>query len=161
MIKAPDLYQPHPDEISDTQREEAANSYVLTLMTVMLGMPFPVFNLFACLGYYAYARKKSVFVRFHAIQAVVTQAFIIILNTIAIGWLLRIVFYSDYNWTRNFFIYLIFVGIMNLIDYILNIIAATYARKGKLFFFIFFGRLSYAMSYGKEPLPETVEKLNE
>ncbi|MCC5918249.1 MAG: DUF4870 domain-containing protein [Cryomorphaceae bacterium] len=150
MISAPDLLRPEPSSISSERRQEAANSYVLTLMAVMVGLPFPILNLFACLGYWAYAKKKSVFVRFHALQAVLTQAFVILANTIAIGWALRIIFLSDYYWTREFFVYLIFAGCINLIDTILNIVAATKAQKGELFFFIFFGRLSYHLTFGKE-----------
>jgi uncharacterized Tic20 family protein len=140
-----DMYKDFdPKLISEREREEASFAYVMTLMTVMVGLPFPIINLFACLIYFFAQDSKSPFVRYHVFQAVVSQLVLIIINTIAISWTLKVIF-SDATINNLYIGYLLAVIITNLCDYAVNIIAAIKARKGKIYHYTFFGTIAYML----------------
>lgn len=132
-------------QLTEREMESASTAYVLTLMVVMVGMPLPIINLIACIGYYFSIKSKSFFVRFHAMQAMTSQAFIILMNSVALSWTLKIIF-SDTIYSKIYFGYVATVILFNLMDYILNITAAVRARKGRMFRFTFFGMLSYMLT---------------
>ena len=131
--------------LTEREMESASTAYILTLMVVMVGMPLPIINLIACIGYYFSIKSKSFFVRFHAMQAMTSQAFIILINSVALSWTLKIIF-SDAKYSKIYFGYVATVILFNLVDYVINIIAAIKARKGKIFRFTFFGTLSYLLT---------------
>lgn len=141
-------YQLPGGPMTERQREEASNYYLLTLMTVMVGLPFPIINLIACLLYFFNTRSKSAFVKFHAFQAITSQIPIIIMNSISLFWTIHIIFY-DYLFTNLYVGYIITVIIFNLVDYFYNIVAAIKARRGQLYMFTFFGTLSYMIYKNK------------
>lgn len=147
---------PDPAGITGREREEASNGYVLTLMTVMVGLPFPIINLIACMLYFFLIKSKSPFVRFHAFQAMTSQAFIIVMNSIALTWTLKVIF-TEQDVTNLYLGYIITIVIFNLGDYIINIIAAVKARKGKMMVFTFFGTMAY-MIYMKKHIEHYGEK---
>lgn len=140
--------------LTEREMESASTAYLLTLMVVMVGLPLPIINLIACIGYYFSIKTKSFFVRFHAMQAMTSQAFIIIMNSVAVSWTLKIIF-SDTHYSKIYVGYVATVVLFNLADYVANIIAATKARKGKMFQFFFFGTLSYLLTkkYFNAPAP--------
>ena len=131
--------------LTEREKESASNAYILSLMTVMVGLPLPIINLIACVGYYFSIRSKSFFIRFHAMQAMTSQAFIIVMNSIGVSWTLKIIF-SDSHFSKIYFGYVMAVIIFNLGDYVVNIISAIRSRKGKLFSFVFFGTLSFLLT---------------
>src|SRR5215510_4101648 len=88
--------------LTEREMESASTAYVLTLMVVMVGLPLPIINLIACIGYYFSIKSKSFFVRFHAMQAMTSQAFIIIMNSVAVTWTLKIIF-SDTHYSNIYF----------------------------------------------------------
>jgi uncharacterized Tic20 family protein len=129
---------------SESERENASNAYIITLMTVTLGLPFPILNLFACVGFYFLIRKKTPFSRFHSLQAITSQVPVILMNSAAIIWTITILFQKTV--ISNVFIsYVITVFIFNVIDITYNIIAAMKARNGLLYSFAFFGPLSWVL----------------
>jgi uncharacterized Tic20 family protein len=136
MYKDPNGFNPH--EISDREKEEASNAYLMTLMVGFVGLPLPIINLIASVAYFLMNKSKSKFVRFHIFQAMVSQIFIVIMNSIALSWTLNIVFGSLV--VSNYYIgYIVAAVIFNLLDIIANIIAAIQVRKGRLYSFLFFG----------------------
>jgi len=70
---------------------------------------------------------------------------------VAVFWGARIVF-LDYAFTDVFKGYLWLVGIANLIYIIFSIIGAVKARKGQMYYFLFFGRVSYQSVFKKKDI---------
>lgn len=132
--------------LTERERTEASNAYLMTLMTVMIGLPFPIINLVSCLALFLMARSKSPFVKFHFFQAMLSQLLIIIMNTIGISWTIAII-WGDSQMTSLYIGYIIAALICNILDYVYDIIGAIRARRGELYSFAFFGTLSYMMFY--------------
>jgi Zn-dependent protease with chaperone function len=133
-------------EISEREKEEASNAYLMGLMTGFVGLPLPIINLIACVLYFFLNKSKSRFGRFHIFQMVSSQLFLIALNSYALGWLIQIVFYGE-KLSGYFWAYILTVLIFNISDFIANIIAAIEVRKGKLYSFLFFGSLAKFIYY--------------
>jgi len=133
---------------SESERENASNAYIITMMTVTLGLPFPVLNLFACIGFYFLIRKKTPFTRFHSLQAITSQIPVILMNSGAIIWIIAILFHKAAI-GNNFISYIITVVIFNVIDISYNIIAAMKAQKGLMYSYALFGPLSWMIITNK------------
>lgn len=98
---------PHESEL-----EGAANSYLMSLLVVMVGLPFPIINLLATIIFYLVNRKSSYFVRWHCTQALVSQFPLFLINTVLFWWTLRLLI----GWTPlSSFILLIFLRFCCLI----------------------------------------------
>ena len=61
-------YKPAEHEL-----EAASNSYLMSLLAVMAGLPFPIINLLATAVFYLANRHRTYFVRWHCTQALVSQ----------------------------------------------------------------------------------------
>jgi hypothetical protein len=46
------------------------------------------------------------------------------------------------------------VGVVNLVDLVFSLVAAAKARNGLLYYFIFFGRISYQQAFSRKQKPE-------
>ena len=55
----------HPNEY-----EKASNAYLMAIVAVVAGLPIPIINLIASVGFYMGHRKSSYFIRWHSIQAI-------------------------------------------------------------------------------------------
>ncbi|WNB17640.1 DUF4870 domain-containing protein [Marivirga arenosa] len=146
-----DNYQsiPQPDEIDIREKEDAMGAYLMMFAALGAGLPLPILNLIAAIIYYYINKGKSLFVRFHALQSLLSQLPTSLLNAVAVFWGLRIIF-LDYPFTDVFKGYLWLVGIANLLYIIFSLIGAVKARKGEMYYFILFGRLSYQSVFKKK-----------
>lgn len=81
--------------IHQNEYEQAANSYLMTVVGVIAGLPLPIINLIASFCYYLAKRKSSYFVRWHSIQAILAQLILIPFNSIAWAWTLGIILKSS------------------------------------------------------------------
>ena len=68
---------PHEDE-----KERASNCYVMSLVAVMVGLPMPIINLAATGIFYLMSRRGTFYVRWNALQALVSQVPLFIMNNI-------------------------------------------------------------------------------
>jgi uncharacterized membrane protein len=134
---------------SETEKENASHAYILTLMTVLAGLPFPVINLFACIGFYFLLRKRTPFVKFHALQAILSQIPVIIMNSGAVIWTFGILFRHS-PLSNTYISYIITVILFNSIDIFYNIIAAIKARNGFIYSYALFGPLAWYITTQKE-----------
>jgi len=57
-------YQP-----SEHEAEKASNSYLMSLIALIAGMPLPIINLIASVIFFVGNRKGTYFVRWHCTQA--------------------------------------------------------------------------------------------
>lgn len=131
--------------------EQASNSYLMAVVSVMAGLPLPIINVIASFGFYLAHRKASYFVRWHCIQAVLAQAVMIPFNSIAFGWTLKIIFSSHLfsqshthhydetifnngfseNASLYYWLYILLIVLLNIIEFFTVITTASQVRKGK------------------------------
>jgi uncharacterized Tic20 family protein len=123
------------------EAEKASNSYLMSLIAVIAGLPLPIVNLLATLIFYLGNRKDTYYVRWHCTQALVSQASLLIMNSISFWWTISIAF-GDEVITSNYIAYLITVILFNLVDFIATIYTAIATRKGKHVVWYFYGNLT-------------------
>lgn len=129
-------YQP-----SDSEREKAANSYLMSLMAAMVGLPLPIVNMLATVVFYLANRKRSYYVRWHCTQALISQIPLYFINTVLFWWTIRLLLGYD-SLTSFYFAYLFTVVLFNVIDYIATIYSAVKVRKGEQIEWYVYGGLT-------------------
>lgn len=142
---------PQPHEISEREKEDAMGAYLMMFAAVAIGLPLPIINLIASVIYYFVNRKKSRFIHFHSLQALLSQIPTTIINWIAVVWGVTIFLKEDWTTSNEFWAYLIFAGLSTFLYFIFNIIAAFKARQGKMYYYLLFGKLSYERSFRAGP----------
>lgn len=129
-------YQP-----SEHECEKASNSYLMSLIALMAGLPLPIINLFATLFFYIANRKSTFFVRWHCTQALLSQLSLFFLNSYGFWWTISIIF-SDAQVNNNYISFLIFIFILNISEFIATIYSAVKTRDGKHVAWWFYGDLT-------------------
>lgn len=139
---------PQPGEIPVREREDAMGAYLMMFAAIGAGLPLPIINLIAAIIYYYLNKSKSRFVHFHALQSLLSQAPTTLMNAALIFWTLNRLFYQDCGfrscpyWDE----YVGYIGvavIANILYFVFSIIAAVRARQGRMYYLVFFGKLSY------------------
>ncbi|HSD06111.1 hypothetical protein [Flavobacterium sp.] len=121
----------------DSELESASNSYLMSLVVVLCGLPLPILNLLASVFFYLGNRKSTAFVKWHCTQALLAQLGMFFFNTVGFWWTISIVF--DGNEVTNTYIaYMITIVGFNLFEFIFTLYLATQTRKGnhiEMYFF--------------------------
>lgn len=125
---------------NDYENERASNSYLMSTIAVIIGLPLPIVNLIATSIFYFNNRKSTFFVRWHCLQALLSQVLIMIANAVGVSWTLSILF-GDRSLTNQYIAYVITLIAFNAIEFIATIYAAIRTRKGKHVEFWFVGPL--------------------
>src|SRR5689334_19772127 len=120
---------PQPEEIPERDKEDAMGAYLMMFAAVAIGLPLPVINLIASIIYYFINRRKSRFIHFHSLQALISNIPTTIINWVAVIWAVTIFFRENWHVTQEFWAYLIFAGASTFIYFVINIIAAYKARQ--------------------------------
>jgi len=118
-------YQP-----DDHEAEKASNSYVMSMVAIMGGLPMPIINLIATLFFYLGNRKGTYFVRWHCTQALLSQFFLIPFNSAGFWWTVSIIFTPE-TISSRYIAYILTIFIFNLIEFVGTIYTAIATRKGK------------------------------
>ena len=126
---------------TEHEREKASNSYLMSLVAVIAGLPLPIINLLATLFFYIGNRKSTYFVRWHCIQALLSQMVLLFANSYSFWWTVSIIF-TDEKATNNYFAYLFTVIVFNILEIISTIYCAVQTRKGKHVKVFFFGNVT-------------------
>jgi uncharacterized BrkB/YihY/UPF0761 family membrane protein len=137
---------PQPDEISKREKEDAMGAYLMMFAALGAGLPLPMINLIASIVYYYVNRGKSRFVRFHLIQSLWSQLPVTLLNGALVVWTVRI-FYTQGEFGRTFMGLLFAAVLFNIVYVGFSLYAASLARKGRFYYFVFFGRLAYHLTF--------------
>ncbi len=141
---------PQPDEISDREKEDAMGAYLMMFAAVAVALPLPVINLLAAIIYYFVNRRKSRFIHFHSLQSLLSQLPTTFMSWGLLIWFVRI-WILDLNEHNDYFTgYLIATVAANIIYFTFSIVAAVKARKGRMYYLIFFGRVSYEIVFAKK-----------
>lgn len=147
---SPDIELPQPEELSPKEKEFASYSYLMMFASVGLGLPLPLINLGVSLGYWLYYRKESVFISFHALQSLLSQLPVTLLNgSVFVSLIVYLI--RDFEGVQSAVPWYIFVGAVNLLYLVYSIIGAVRARKGRYFYFLFFGRAALGIVYRDVP----------
>lgn len=150
------------EDISMRDREDAMGAYLMMFAALAAGLPLPILNLIAAVIYYYVNKGKSRFVKFHALQSLYSQVPTTLMNAGLVFWTFRIIFNEGSFRSSDVFMegfatvselywgYLWVVVAANLLYVIFSLVGATKARKGRFYYFLFFGKLAYHFAYRKE-----------
>ncbi len=127
-----------PDEY---EAEKASNSYLMSVVALMVGLPLPIINLVATVLFFLGNRKASHFVRWHCTQALLAQSVTLAMNAAGVYWTLSIVF-GDHVVTNHYIGYIITIVLFNLVEFVATIYAAIRTRKGQHVVWWLFGPLT-------------------
>jgi uncharacterized membrane protein len=128
-------------EPGEHEAEKASNSYLMSLIAVIAGLPFPIINLMATLFFYIGNRKGTSFVRWHCTQALLSQLSLLFVNGYGFWWTVSIIFTPE-TITNKWVAYMLTIFIFNLADFVSTIYAAIQTRKGIHVEWWFFGELT-------------------
>ncbi len=126
---------------TEHESEKASNSYLMSLIAIIAGLPLPILNLLATLGFYLGNRRGTYYVRWHCIQALISQVSMLFINSALFWWTVSILF-SDERITNQYIAYLITVLIYNIVEFIVTINTAIKTRKGIHVEWWFYGTLT-------------------
>jgi len=118
-------YEPGEHEL-----EKASNSYVMSLIAIMGGLPLPIINLIATFVFYLGNRRGTYFVRWHCTQALLSQFVLLPFNSAGFWWTISIIFTSE-KISSPYIAYLITIIIFNLAEFIGTIYSAIITRRGQ------------------------------
>ena len=126
---------------NEYESEKASNSYLMSLIAVIAGLPFPIINLIATFAFYLGNRKGTYFVRWHCTQALLSQFSLLLMNSVALWWSISVLFGLE-NLSNSFIAYLITVFLFNLTEFVATIYSAINTRKGLHVKWWFYGDLT-------------------
>jgi len=130
------IYKPE-----EYEAEKASNSYLMSLVVFIVGLPLPFVNLLSSYFFYIGNRKGTYFVRWHCIHALLAQLFLFLINTLCFLWAIAII--VDLTTINNLFItYTITILIFNLAGFIASVYSAVQIRKRIHVEWWFFGSLT-------------------
>ncbi|MFN3403484.1 MAG: DUF4870 domain-containing protein [Cytophagaceae bacterium] len=125
----------------DNESEKAANSYLMSVIALMVGLPLPIINLIATLIFFLGNRKGPYFVRWHCTQALMSQITVLTMNSVGFYWTLNIIF-GDLKLSNQYIAYIITIVLFNLIEFIFTLYTAITTRKGQHVEWSFFGPIT-------------------
>lgn len=126
---------------SEHEAERASNSYLMSLVALVAGLPLPIINLIATLFFFLANRKGTYFVRWHCTQALFSQLALLCMNSVGFWWTVSIIF-SDEKATNHYFAYIFTVIFFNILEFISTVYSAIQTRKGKHVELWFFGNVT-------------------
>ena len=112
------------------ESEKASNSYLMSLVAIVVGIPLPIINLIATFAFYIGNRNGTYFVRWHCTQALLSQVSMLFINSYGFWWTVSIAFTAE-EITNNYIAYIFAAIAFNLTEFIATIYTAIQTRKGK------------------------------
>jgi hypothetical protein len=128
--------------ISEEEAEYSSNCYLMSLLTVFVGVPLPIINLIASIIFYIGFKKSSYYVRWHCTQMLLSQFVLFFINSYSFWWTVSIIFTQE-TISKKYFYYMGFVIVFNIYELIMNIYTAIKTRKGIHVEWLIFGRLTH------------------
>lgn len=135
------LLQKFDYEPGEHEAEKASNSYLMSLIAIIAGLPLPIVNLLATLIFYLGNRKGTYFVRWHCTQALLSQFSLLFMNSAGFWWTISVLF-SDEKITTNYIAYIFTIILFNIVEFIGTIYTAIKTRKGVHVQWWFYGPLT-------------------
>lgn len=126
---------------TEHEAEKASNSYLMSLIALMAGLPLPIINLIASIIFYLGNRKGTYFVRWHCTQALLSQLSLLFANSFGFWWTVSIIF-SDEKISNDYLAYVGAIVLFNVVEFITTIYTAIQTRKGIHVEWWFYGDLT-------------------
>lgn len=126
---------------TESEAEKASNSYLMSLLVLIVGLPLPIINLIATVIFYLVNRQSTFYVRWHCTQALLSQIFVFIPNSIAFWWTISLLF-GETSLSNPYLAYILTLLLFNTIEFIATIRSAIQTRKGKQLEWWFIGPLT-------------------
>lgn len=126
---------------SEHEAEKASNSYLISLVTAIAGMPLPIVNLIATLFFYIANKKGTFFVRWHCTQALASQLSLLFMNSAGFWWTVGIIF-GNQSISNTYIAYIITIFLFNMGELIASIYTIINTRRGKHVSWWFYGNLT-------------------
>ena len=123
------------------EAEKASNSYLMSLIAAIAGLPLPIINLIATFIFFMGNRKGTYFVRWHCTQALLSQFSLLFINSFGFWWSISIIFGPE-TLSNEYIAYMITAFIFNLTEFIATIYTAIKTRKGQHVEWWFYGDLT-------------------
>ncbi len=125
----------------EDEKDRASGCYLMSLVAIMIGMPMPIINLAATGTFYLMSRRGTFFVRWNAIQALISQVPLFVMNNILFWWTVRVLFcYTDLS--SGYIAYFITVNLYNIYDFVETTRSAISTRKGRVHKWHLYGTLT-------------------
>lgn len=115
---------------TEYEKERASNSYLMSVVAIIVGLPLPIINLLATALFFFGNLKKSRFIKWHCTQALLSQLTIFVINSFGYVWTLKVIFSEKTEATNSYFAYIAVLLLFNLIEFIASIMLAIKVRKG-------------------------------
>lgn len=116
-------------KVTDQEAETASSAYLMSLVALMVGLPIPIVNLIATFLFYLNTRKSSYFVRWHSMQALLSQASMLFINSTGFWWTVSIITGNEVI-SNSYIAYIIAAILFNLAEFSVTIYTAIQIRKG-------------------------------
>lgn len=129
------------ERVSDGNRERASNSYLMSMVAIIGGIPLPILNLLATLFFLLAHRKREYFVRWHCTQAFVSQLSVFLINTTGFWWTMSIIF-GEGSTSNSYFAYIITAILFNIFELLATFYTAVKTRKGEHVSWWFYGDIT-------------------
>ncbi|MDP1677837.1 MAG: DUF4870 domain-containing protein [Bacteroidota bacterium] len=129
---------------NEYEAEKASNSYLMSVIAVMIGLPLPVINLIATVIFFLANKRATHFVRWHCMQALLSQGFTFPINVAGVYWTLSILFGANII-SNSYIAYIITIIVFNIAEFIATVYAAVQTRKGNHVEWWLFGPLTHLM----------------
>lgn len=123
------------------ESESASNSYLMSMLALMAGLPLPIINLIATIVFFLGNRKGTYFVRWHCMQALLSQFTVLLMNSCGFWWTVHILFGSA-TVTNHYISYIVTILIFNIAEFAGTIYTAINTRKGIHVVWWFYGDLT-------------------
>ncbi len=128
-------------EPGEHESEKASNSYLMSLIALIAGLPLPIINLLATLVFYIGNRKGTYYVRWHCTQALLSQFSLLLMNSVGFWWTVSLLLGQE-SISDRYIAYVITILIFNIAEFIATIYTAVTARSGKHVEWWFYGDLT-------------------
>ena len=115
---------------SEEEAQKASNSYLMSLIAFIGGLPLPIINLLATLVFYLGNRKARGFVKWHCTQALLSQLIALPFNSACFWWTVSIIF-TDEKISSNYIAYAITIVAFNIAEFIATMHTAIAVNKGR------------------------------
>jgi len=119
-----------PYEPVEAESEKASNSYLMSLIAIVAGLPLPIVNLLATFFYWLGVRKSTYFVRWHSFQALLSQLVMLPFNSAFFWWTVALIL-GEKSITNAYVAYAITIVGFNILEFGSTIYSAVQTRKGK------------------------------
>ena len=130
-----------PYRPGDHEAEKASNSYLMSLVALIAGLPLPILNLLATFFFFIGNRKGTYFVRWHCTQALLSQLSLFFMNTVGFWWTISLMFFEK-EISNEYIGYMITIFFFNVAEFIATIYTAVRTRNGNHVKWFFYGELT-------------------